>query len=167
MQFWNHLMRVLSLYRGSLSITCTSQWDMWYAIFKSSPFLSSMVFSGPTMCADLRHLGHPGWSVWPICQTQNVLNVALLGPKISQNRLKSLLATEISPKGKFWIGSSGKRLEHQCRHLYIPVWAICHTKNVPNVALQGPKRDQNMLNMKYKFFAIKLLNIRQVNWSLE
>ena len=32
--------------------------------------------------------GHPGWPVWPICQTHNSPNMAQIGPKICQNRQK-------------------------------------------------------------------------------
>ena len=35
-----------------------------------------------------RPLGHPGWAVWPVCQTQKVPNVDLRVPKKGQNRQK-------------------------------------------------------------------------------
>ena len=92
-----------------------------------------------------QHLGHPGWSVWPICQTQNV---ALLGPKRSHNMLKKPFGHRNQQilGGKWWkkFGTPMKTsIQTSFGHLPHPECP----KGGPTGTKEGPKLDKHEIQI--------------------
>ena len=93
-----------------------------------------------------RHIGHPGWSVWLICQTLNVPNVALRGPKRGKNRLKIALWPHKSAH-RAYFGLEGVKQGWNTKEdiQTDQFWPFAD----PNVALREQKSGTNRLKIAF------------------
>ena len=86
-----------------------------------------------------RHIGHPGRSVWPICQTLNVPNEALRGPKRGKIRLEiALWPHKSAHRADFGLEGVEKVVTPNKTSRQTSLGHLL-TLNVPNVAQRGAK----------------------------
>ena len=109
---------------------------MWYAFSESAPLLLSMIFSGPTMCAD-------------VCSNLSTGHITYLGPPRAQKGPK-LAFSQLKPNmTTYLIEQCWNQAGTALRTSRLTSLAHLPDPEYPNYGPRGPKSGPNRLKLPF------------------